>query len=135
MTSQINANTRLDTWQAQGFDPHNCPVREILSGVTSKWTVLVLIEMDSGPKRFNQLLRRLPDVSRRMLTQSLRDLERNGLATRTVLNTRPPGTEYSLSGLGRSLLPPLLNLVDWASQHQAFIVTARQRFDDQEPSA
>lgn len=120
---------RLGIWQAQGFDAANCPVRAILGHVASKWTVLVLIELDSGPKRFNALLRILPDISRRMLTQSLRELERDGIVTRRVLATRPPGTEYTLTATGRSLMGPLLGLVDWASNNRDVIFAAQHSFD------
>lgn len=121
--------TRLAAWEAEGFDPHNCPVRTILDQVAAKWTVLILLEVQEEPKRFNMLLRALPDISRRMLTQGLRDLERHGLLQRTVLDTRPPGVEYALTDLGRALMEPLLALVDWVGAHSDSIFAARERFD------
>lgn len=120
---------RLDAWQAKGFNPTNCPVRYILGHVATKWPVLILIELNDGPRRFNALQRVLPDISRRMLTQSLRELERDGIITRHVLDTRPPGVEYKLTDVGRSLMMPLLALVDWASAHSDFIFSAQGRFD------
>jgi DNA-binding HxlR family transcriptional regulator len=120
---------RLDAWKAQGFNPDQCPIRRILDHVAAKWTVLILLELLGGARRFNQILRQLPDISRRMLTQSLRDLERDGMVTRTVFETRPPSVEYTLTDLGHSMLPPLLGLIDWAEQNKAAIFEAQDRFD------
>ena len=111
------------------FDPGQCPVRTILDHVAAKWTVLVLLELKEKPRRFNDLLRSLPDISRRMLTQSLRDLERDGLVLRTVFDTRPPSVEYSLTDTGQSLMVPLLGLVDWAVRSQTAILGAQEQFD------
>ncbi|MCB1331678.1 MAG: helix-turn-helix transcriptional regulator, partial [Maritimibacter sp.] len=87
------------TWRealdSQGLDLANCPVRRILDHVAAKWTVLVLLELDAGPRRFNALARALPDISKRMLTQSLRDLQRDGLIARAVFDTKPPSVEYA----------------------------------------
>lgn len=123
------AQGRMAEWIAQGLDPANCPVRHILDHVAAKWTVLILIELTSGPRRFNELLRALPDISRRMLTQGLRDLERDGILLRTVFDTRPPTVEYRLTPLGQSMMVPLLGLVDWVSGHSAEIFAAQARFD------
>lgn len=112
-----------------GFDLGNCPVRSVLSHVSAKWTVLVLLLLQSGPKRFNALGRGMPDVSKRMLTQSLRDLERDGLVARQVFDTKPPSVEYRLTPLGESLMQPIEQLVDWATLKQAEIANARARFD------
>lgn len=116
-------------WRQPGFDPHDCPVRNILDHVAAKWTVLILLELHIGPQRFNALLRALPDISRRMLTQGLRDLERDGIIDRTVFDTRPPAVEYRLTALGQSLMQPLLALVRWSADHGDVIAVARQRFD------
>ncbi len=121
--------SRLQAWHEMGFDPSNCPVRQILDHVAAKWTILILLEINDGPKRFNALLRALPDISRRMLTQSLRDLERDGIVTRTVFDTRPPSVEYALTETGRSLMVPLLALVDWAGANNTVVVSAQERFD------
>ncbi|NSY39320.1 helix-turn-helix domain-containing protein [Leisingera sp. ANG59] len=120
---------RLERWKADGFDPQNCPVRRILDHVAAKWTLLVLMELDSGPKRFNALLRAIPDVSRRMLTQSLRDLERDGLVIRTVFDTRPPSVEYKLTEGGHTLMVPLSALIDWATSQSTAIFDAQMRYD------
>lgn len=124
---------RIAEWQALGFDPNHCPIRSILDHVAAKWTVLILIEIHEEPKRFNMLLRALPDISRRMLTQGLRDLEQNGLLKRTVFDTRPPAVEYALTELGQSLMVPLLALVDWAAANRDAVFDARKRYN--EPAA
>ena len=120
---------RMEIWRAQGFDPGNCPVRQVLDHVSAKWPVLILIELGEGPRRFNALLRSLPDISRRMLTQSLRDLERDGIVLREVFDTKPPSVSYSLSELGESFLPRLMALVDWAEDSMPQIVLAREAHD------
>lgn len=125
-----SSNERREEWEAMGFNPNNCPVRQILDHVAAKWTMLVLIELRDNPKRFNALLRALPDISRRMLTQTLRDLERDGIAIRTVFDTRPPGVEYSLSETGTSLMGPLMGLVDWSMDHQDQIYSAQVHHDE-----
>ncbi|MFC3592636.1 winged helix-turn-helix transcriptional regulator [Novosphingobium piscinae] len=122
--------SRLAEWQAMGFAPQACPIRTILDQVAAKWTVLILLELHDGPKRFNALLRALPDISRRMLTQGLRDLEQNGLLRRTVFDTRPPAVEYALTALGESLMGPLLGLVDWATTHREAVFAAQRQYQD-----
>lgn len=118
-----------DMWEEMGFDPHNCPVRSILDHVAAKWTLLVLIELDKGPTRFNALGRALPDISKRMLTQTLRDLERDGIITRAVFATKPPSVEYALTGLGRSLMGPLFGLLEWAEAKSDAIHAAQIAYD------
>ncbi|RST50414.1 transcriptional regulator [Variovorax sp. MHTC-1] len=97
--------------------------------VGTKWTALLLLTLYAGTQRFNQLHRAVPDISKRMLTQTLRDLERDGLVRRTVLPTKPPSVEYDLTVLGQSIMEPLRGLVDWAARHHAEIVMARRVFD------
>lgn len=121
--------SRLDAWSAEGFDLKNCPVRQVLDHVAAKWTSLILMELERGPQRFNALGRALPDISKRMLTQSLRDLERDGLVRREVFDTKPPSVSYSLTDLGCSFLVPLHALVDWASYQMPAIEAAREVFD------
>lgn len=120
---------RFSTWKAQGFDAVNCPVRQVLDRVGDKWSSLVLFALAEEPQRFGMLYRMLPDISKRMLTQTLRSLERDGLVTRHVFPTTPPAVEYRLSPLGRSCLGPLSALVAWADTHMPAIQTARARFD------
>ena len=104
-------------------------VSEVLARVGDKWTVLVVTMLGSGPKRFNELRRGLGSISQRMLTLTLRALERDGLATRTVYPTIPPRVDYDLTRLGRSLLEPVSLLGLWARQNRSAIQEARMRFD------
>jgi DNA-binding HxlR family transcriptional regulator len=110
--------------------PEDCrAVSEVLSRVGDKWTILVVSELGSGPKRFNEIRRALGSISQRMLTLTLRGLERDGLVTRTVFPTIPPRVDYELTRLGRSLLEPVSGIGLWARQNRAAIHEARMRFD------
>jgi DNA-binding HxlR family transcriptional regulator len=106
-------------------------VSEVLARVGDKWTVLVVTLLGEGgrPKRFNELRRALGSISQRMLTLTLRGLERDGLVTRTVFPSIPPRVEYALTKLGHSLLEPVSRLGLWARQNRAAIEAARRRFD------
>ncbi|WP_400086080.1 winged helix-turn-helix transcriptional regulator [Yoonia sp. R78084] len=126
--NQVTGNRPLQLKEA-GFTLENCPVRSILDHVAAKWTSLIVLELAVGPQRFNALGRALPDISKRMLTQSLRDLERDGLVIRQVFDTKPPSVEYRLSDLGRSFLSPLSQMVDWAISQENQIAASRARFD------
>ena len=116
-------------WQASGFDPAACPVRNVLDRIGEKWTMLALAALAAAPRRFSELHRMVPDISKRMLTQTLRNLERDGLATRHVFPTKPPRVEYRLSALGQSVLEPLASLARWAEGNYPSIRAARARFD------
>ena len=110
--------------------PEDCrAVSEVLARVGDKWTVLVVSTLGDGPKRFNELRKALGSISQRMLTLTLRALERDGLVTRTVTPTNPPRVDYELTRLGRSLLEPVSELGLWARKNRAAIGEARQRFD------
>jgi DNA-binding HxlR family transcriptional regulator len=110
--------------------PEACrAVSEVLSRVGDKWTVLVVSTLGDGPKRFNELRRALGSISQRMLTLTVRALERDGLVTRTVFPTNPPRVDYELTQLGRSLLEPVSALGTWARHNRPAIQQARQRFD------
>ena len=104
-------------------------VSEVLARVGDKWTVLVVSTLGDGPKRFNELRRALGSISQRMLTLTLRGLERDGLVTRTVFPTIPPRVDYELTDLGRGLSMPVKALGEWAFEHKAEIQSARVRFD------
>jgi DNA-binding HxlR family transcriptional regulator len=110
--------------------PEDCrAVSEVLSRVGDKWTVLVVSTLGDGPKRFNEMRKALGSISQRMLTLTLRALERDGLVTRTVFPTIPPRVDYELTKLGRSLLDPVSELGLWARRNRAAIQDARHRFD------
>jgi len=104
-------------------------VSEVLARIGDKWTVLVVGELGGGPKRFNEIRRALGSISQRMLTLTLRGLERDGLVTRTVFPTIPPRVDYELTKLGRSLLEPVSGLGLWARKNRETIQEARRRFD------
>ena len=121
--------THFGAWEASGFDAAACPVRNVLDRIGDKWTMLTLVALAAAPRRFSELHRIMPDISKRMLTQTLRGLERDGLATRHVFPTKPPSVEYRLSPMGRSVLIPLASLVEWAEQNYPTIRRARIQFD------
>jgi len=111
-------------------EPEDCrAVSEVLARIGDKWTVLVVSTLGDGPKRFNELRKALGSISQRMLTLTLRALERDGLVTRTVFPTIPPRVDYELTKLGRSLLEPVSALGLWARQNRPIIQEARRRFD------
>src|SRR2546426_78341 len=102
--------------------PEDCrAVSDVLARVGDKWTVLVVSTLGEGPKRFNELRRALGSISQRMLTLTLRSLERDGLVTRTVFPTIPPRVDYALTKLGHSFLKPVSSLGLWARQNRADI--------------
>ena len=104
-------------------------ISETLGRIGDKWTVLVVELLAEGPVRFNELRRTIGNISQRMLTLTLRGLERDGLVTRTVYPTIPPRVEYELTKLGRTLREPLIAVADWARKHRPAIVEARKVFD------
>lgn len=106
-----------------------CPVQDVLDRIGDKWSVLLVVRLRTGPERFSALLRGTAGISRRMLTRTLRLLERDGLVERTVFPTRPPTVQYALTDLGHSLAGPLDVLTEWAVGHRAEVTAARARFD------
>jgi DNA-binding HxlR family transcriptional regulator len=112
----------------KNFHPSEiCPVRDVLSRLGDKWTLLTLVSLDAnGTIRFGDLQRSIGDISGRMLTVTLRSLEADGLVSRTIYPQVPPRVEYSLSPLGRSLIPHLNPLVGWALENMKGITAARQ---------
>jgi DNA-binding HxlR family transcriptional regulator len=112
-------------------DDEGCQAaREILDLVGDKWSLYIIVTLAYGPRRFNELKRRIEGISQRMLTLTLRGLERDGLVTRTMFPTIPPRVDYELTDLGRTLLEPAMALVNWANQNRLAIAEARSRFDD-----
>ncbi len=106
-----------------------CALNDLLSRVGDKWTVLVVGLLCGGPMRFNELRRATDGISQRMLTLTLRGLERDGLVTRTVFPTIPPRVEYELTELGRTLKGPLGALAEWAQSNRPAVAKARTAFD------
>ncbi|MGN6286979.1 MAG: winged helix-turn-helix transcriptional regulator [Afipia sp.] len=110
--------------------PGDCrAVGSILARVGDKWSVLVIMLLSDGPRRFNEIKRMVGGISQRMLTLTLRGLERDGLVTRTVFPTIPPRVDYELTELGRSLREPVQNLGQWAFANLPQIQSAREKFD------
>src|ERR1700723_304614 len=104
-------------------------VASVLARVGDKWTVFVIMLLGDGPRRFNEIKRMIGGISQRMLTLTLRGLERDGLVSRTVFPTIPPRVDYELTDLGRSLWPPIAALGEWAITHQEVIRQAQAVFD------
>ncbi len=136
---QIKASRQIqDVLGAQNISGHNlgdCPGRQVLDQIGDKWSTLMLLTLSEKPYRFGELRRLIPDISQRMLTQTLRDLQRNGLISRTVFPTQPPSVEYRLTPLGASLMEPVGALVRWAEAHYARILSAREFFDKKADAA
>ncbi|WP_422053017.1 winged helix-turn-helix transcriptional regulator [Shimia sp.] len=120
-------NDGVDAWVANDFSG-TCPVRDVLDRVGDKWSVLVVLRLGRGPERFRALLRAVAGISQRMLTVTLRGLERDGLVHREVFDTRPPSVEYSLTPLGHSLLGHITGLANWAVEHEADISQAQTAY-------
>ena len=113
--------------------PSHCKVlSETLARVGDKWTILVIGTLGCGPKRFNEIRRSLDGISQRMLTLTLRGLERDGLVSRTVTPTTPPRVDYALTELGLTLLAPLDTLREWAVTNRPAMEAARRRYEGAE---
>lgn len=107
----------------------DCPARFLLDQLADKWTILVVSVLDEQPMRFNELRRRVDGVTQRVLTQTLRRLERNGLVGRTVQVSGPLAVTYELTDLGRTLYAPMRALYDWTGEHLDRVTAAQRDFD------
>lgn len=116
---------------SQVVNSEACPVREVLDRVVGKWSVPILIAAARGPIRFTELERSIDGISRRMLTLTLRGLERDGLLVRTVHPTVPPKVEYELTPVARELHASLLGLTGWAERHRVTVAQARAAYDEE----
>jgi DNA-binding HxlR family transcriptional regulator len=105
-----------------------CPIRDVLDRLGDRWTLLVLMELQTGTLRFSVLKRRVEDISQRMLAQTLRQLEKDGLVSRKVFPTIPPKVEYTLTALGLSMLTPVGLLIEWAGDNHQAVREARARY-------
>lgn len=108
-------------------------VRDVLDRIGDKWTLLVIGALMNGRVRFTDLQRAIPGISQRMLTLTLRQLERDGLVTRTVYAQVPPRVDYELTELGNTLIDPVIALAHWATTHYPAIQASRAAFDDRQP--
>jgi len=108
-----------------------CPIRNVVAHIGDKWSILILFVLVDGPDRFNSLKSRIVGISQRMLTQALRDLDRDGFVLRTVYPQVPVKVEYALTELGKGLSASAWTLVSWADEHHAEIREARQHYDEE----
>ena len=111
------------------IDAEACPVSEVIDRISGKWSVGIIVAAAQGPIRFTELERTIEGVSRRMLTLTLRNLERDGLLIRTVYPTVPPKVEYSLTAMAQELYESLAALTRWAERHRGSIQQARNEYD------
>ena len=110
---------------------NECPIRDVLHQFMDIWGVGILLLLNNGKQRFSEIYRNLPgNISKRMLSKSLRSLEENGLIHRTVYPTKPPSVEYELTELGHDFMPTLQQLADWASSNQQRIHSARKAYKE-----
>ena len=116
----------------QEFDAFlaDCPSRLVLDRISDKWVTLVICSLEDGPQRFSEVSRRLAGVSQKMLTQTLRTLERDGLVTRTVTASVPVRVDYALTPLGQSLLEPIKHVKAWAERHVPEVLEAQRGYDE-----
>jgi DNA-binding HxlR family transcriptional regulator len=110
------------------FDSH-CPTRQVLDRIADKWTVLIIRRLADGTLRFAQLRRAVDGISQKVLTNTLRGLERDGIVTRRIYATVPPKVEYTLTGLGRSLCALVEGICDWSEAHIEQVQEAREAYD------
>jgi DNA-binding HxlR family transcriptional regulator len=116
-------------------DTTSCEIRDLLDRLADKWSLLVIELLGTGSRRFTELHREIDEISQRMLTLTLRHLERDGLVTRTVHPVVPPRVDYALTGLGQSLLVAIEGLVSWTRAHRQEIATARTGYDARRESS
>jgi DNA-binding HxlR family transcriptional regulator len=109
-----------------------CPSRQVLDAISDKWVTLVLTALADGPQRYGALSRRIAGVSQKMLTQTLRQLERDGLLTRTITAAVPVRVDYELTGLGETMLPVVAAIKEWSEAHIEQIHAARADYDHRE---
>ena len=126
----------MDSQQHNGrrvfLNDEECPIRNVVAQIGDKWSILILFALVDGADRFNSLKSRIEGISQRMLTQTLRDLERDGFILRTVYAQVPVKVEYELTELGKGLTGSVWQLVSWANDHHADIRQARQQYDERD---
>ena len=124
MTARADSQTRRVFENTEG-----CAIRNVVARIGDRWSMLVLFALVDAPDRFNSLKRRIEGISQKMLTKTLRDLEREGYVSRTVHPEVPVRVEYALTDLGRELVKPLYALVSWADQNHSAIERSREAYD------
>ena len=128
------SSTNTDDTKRKPAIPCSSGIREVLSMVGDKWSMLIIVMLKDGPLRFSELSRYVENISQRMLTRTLRELERDGLLTRTVKETVPPSVYYALTELGKALLPHVEGLTCWAQEHHPDIEKAQAAYDKKQSS-
>lgn len=108
----------------------NCDSRQVLELIADKWTAIIIYRLAQGTKRYSELQREISGISQKMLTQTLRGLERDGIVERKVYPVVPPKVEYSLTPLGETLIEPLCKLCEWAETHVSEVEAARTHYDN-----
>ncbi|MER8045853.1 helix-turn-helix domain-containing protein [Streptomyces sp. NPDC094032] len=108
-----------------------CQLRDVLDRVGDKWSVLIMAILGDGPRRYSELRRSIDGISQRMLTLTLRSLERDGLVIRTVTPSTPPRVDYELTPVGHTLSTEVGSLIKWSEQHREYISTSRRTFDSE----
>ncbi|MYR43300.1 helix-turn-helix domain-containing protein [Streptomyces sp. SID5910] len=129
MPTRTAAQRRAEASLAYDAYLAGCPARHLLDRISDKWVSLAVNALADGPQRYTELQRRLASVSQKMLTQTLRHLERDGLVSRTVTPSVPVRVEYALTPLGRTLLPVMRAIKDWAEEHMDEVHAARAAYD------
>lgn len=133
LTSSGHSQETADAFRGDVYAAQ-CPTRSLLDRLADKWTVLVLTTLEDGPMRFNALRRRVDGVSQKMLSQTLRQLERDGLVDRAVEATVPVSVTYSATPLGSTLVAALQPVIDWAETRMPAVAEAQARYDAREPA-
>ena len=133
MATRTAARRREDARRAYDAYLATCPARRLLDRISDKWVSLVLNALADGPQRYSALSRTVAGVSQKMLTQTLRTLERDGLVSREVTPSVPVRVDYALTPLGASLLPVMQAIKDWAETHIEEVDTARNSYDARQP--
>lgn len=119
-------------WVAMPVIAPQCPVRDVLDRLGEKWSTLIVMALAERPRRFAELVKLIPDISKRSLTHALRNLEEDGIISRHVFPTKPVSVQYRLSELGHSMLGPLATLIAWAEKSHPDIKAARLRYQQTE---
>ena len=118
-----------------GPESGSCPTRVLIDQLADKWAILVMLALTQGPVRFNALRREVEGITQKMLGQTLRKLERNGLVRRRAFTTMPMTVDYSLTRMGESLLPIIEDLRNWSMSHIDAVTVAQEAFDGEDESA
>ncbi|TFW15052.1 transcriptional regulator [Brevundimonas intermedia] len=122
-----------ETWTRGDVFAANCPTRQLLDRIADKWSTLILIVLGEGPIRFNALKHRIDGVSQKMLSQTLKSLERDGLVSRSVVATVPVSVTYAVTPLGRTLMAAMQSMIDWAETQMPQVAAAQTAYDARSP--